>query len=330
MTGKGKMKKVMLGSLFVLAGANVFASTDSPEHSVQQFYEAAVSGQCGRAAELRPGFSKARCEKLGKADIQSVASLANDGVNAVVKADIQLVSGGALQHFNGYIYLQKQGEEWVLMDFSDASSTHEADYIARHVKTTSAGQKSVVSDVPDVIGNDLAVTLTMLAQRFPEYAHGKIALVDVSRQNMSIYENGQKLGDFPVSTAVKGVGSQAGSDQTPLGAHRISEKFGDNAQRGSIFMARNDTGKIADILTTPEDVPTDYVTTRVLWLDGLEPGKNQGGNVDSHSRFIYIHGTPEEGLIGRPASHGCIRMKNDDVIRVYDLLDKDTLVYIGE
>jgi lipoprotein-anchoring transpeptidase ErfK/SrfK len=327
------MKKVVMGSLFVLAGANVFASADSPEESVQQFYAAAVGGHCERAAELRPGFTKARCEKLGKADIQSVASLANDGVNAVVKADIELVSGGAAQHFNGYIHLQKRQEDWVLMDFSEAASTREADYIARRVKTAVTGQTPLtnpVTDAPDVIGDDPVATLAMLAKRFPDYANGKIALVDVSRQRMMLYENGRKLAEFPVSTAVKGVGSQAGSDQTPLGAHRISEKFGDDAQRGSIFTARNDTGQTADILTTPEDVPTDYVTTRILWLDGLEPGKNQGGDVDSHSRFIYIHGTPEEGLIGKPASHGCIRMKNDDVMRVYDLLDKNTLVYIGE
>lgn len=185
-------------------------------------------------------------------------------------------------------------------------------------------------NAPDVVGDDPATTLAMLTKRFPEYADGKIALVDVSRQHMAIYEKGEKLADFPVSTAVKGVGNEAGSDQTPLGAHRISEKFGDDARRGSIFTARQNTGKIADILTSPKDVPTDYVTSRILWLDGLEPGKNQGGDVDSHSRYIYIHGTPEEGLIGKPASHGCIRMKNDDVIRVYDLLDKNTLVYIGE
>lgn len=323
------MKEIIFGSLLVLVGAGVSASTDSPEESVQQFYDAAVAGQCDRALVLRPDFSNARCEKLGKADVHSVVSLANNGTDAVVKADIQLVSGGASQQFNGYIHLRKQQEEWVLMDFADASSTREADYITRHVKTAEAGGVTG-NDAPDVIGDDPVATLAMLEKRFPEYTGRKIALVDVSRQGMVVYENGQKLADFPVSTATKGVGSQAGSDQTPLGAHRISEKFGDGARRGSIFMARNDTGKIADIITAPDDVPTDYVTTRILWLDGLEPGKNQGGSVDSHSRFIYIHGTPEEGLIGKPASHGCIRMKNDDVIRVYDLLDKDTLVYIGE
>ncbi len=327
------MKKVMLGGLLMWAGTNAFANTDSPEQSVQEFYGAAISGHCDRAAVLRPGFTKSRCEKLGKADVQSVISLANDGTDAVVKADIALVSGGSAQRFDGYIHLQKRQEEWVLLDFSDAASTHQADYIARHVKTSMAGQQPAAdasSREPDVIGDDPTPTLAMLAKRFPDHAGGKIALVDVSRQRMMIYEKGQKLAEFPVSTAVKGVGSQAGSDQTPLGAHRISEKFGDGAQRGSIFTSRHDTGQVADILTAPEDVPTDYVTTRILWLDGLEPGKNQGGDVDSHSRFIYIHGTPEEGLIGRPASHGCIRMKNDDVMRVYDLLDKDTLVYIGE
>ncbi len=339
------LKKTLLGSLIVLVTGHALASPVSPEESVQQFYMAAASNSCELAAKLRPGFSNERCENLTKADIRSLESLANDGENAVVSLDIGVISGGKMQDFKGYIHLQKRQGEWLLLDYAEAVSTTAAAYIAQHVKggentfvmpaasqeepAGSAQQQTMPVSGTDVIGNP-AETLTMLHERFPDYAQGRIALVDVDKQRMSIYQGNQKLGEFPVSTATKGVGSKAGSDKTPLGAHRISQKFGDNAPRGTIFKARQDTGTIADIITEPKDVPTDYVTTRVLWLDGLELGKNKGSNVDSQNRFIYIHGTPEEGLIGKPASHGCIRMKNDDVIKVYQLLDTDTLVYIGE
>lgn len=339
------LKKTLLGSLILLAAGNACSSPDSPEESVRQFYMAAASNSCELAAKLRPGFTAERCEKLTKADINNLSSLANDGENAVVSLNIDVVSGDQPQNFNGYIHLQKQQNEWVLLDFSEAANTNAADFVAQHVKVGEttyimpANTQQTPADSPqqmapsantDMIGDDPATTLAMLRERFPEYAQNKIALVDVGKQSMSIYQGDQKLGEFPVSTATKGVGSKAGSDKTPLGAHRISQKFGDDARKGTIFQARQNTGAIADIITEPKDIPTDYVTTRVLWLDGLEPGKNKGGNVDSQSRFIYIHGTPEEGLIGKPASHGCIRMKNDDVIKVYQLLDTDTLVYIGE
>lgn len=337
------LKKTLLGSLIMLATASVSSSPVSPEESVRQYYMAATSNSCELAIKLRPKFTMERCKSLTGAEIRSLEALANDGDNAVVSLDIDVVASGEAKEFKGYVHLQKQQGEWILLDFTEAANTSATDYIAQHVKggdntfvmsantepAVSPQQQAAPEPSADVIDNP-AETLAMLRERFPEYVQGKIALVDVGSQMMSIYQGEQKLGEFPVSTATKGVGSKAGSDKTPLGAHRISQKFGDNARRGTIFQARKDTGVIADIITAPEDVPTDYVTTRVLWLDGLEPGKNKGGNVDSQSRFIYIHGTPEEGLIGKPASHGCIRMKNDDVIRVYQLLDTDTLVYIGE
>ena len=326
------LKKTLLGSLLVLVMSNAAASPDSPEDSVQQFYEAATSNRCERAAELRPNFSTDRCEKLTKAEIRRTSLLANDGKNAAVALEVSLVSDDKAQDFNGYVQLQKQRGEWVLLDYADVAKITAADFVAQYVRQAPADspQQASKSLNADVIDENPAVTLDRLRERFPEFAHGNIALVNVSEQRMSIYQGQQKLGDFPISTATKGAGSAAGSDKTPLGAHRISQKFGDNARKGTIFKARQDTGTLADIITEPKDVPTDYVTTRVLWLDGLEPGKNKGGDVDSQSRFIYIHGTPEEGLIGRPASHGCIRMKNDDVIRVYQLLDTDTLVYIAQ
>ena len=116
--------------------------------------------------------------------------------------------------------------------------------------------------------------------------------------------------------------------KTPLGAHVISEKIGKGAKIGSVFKARKFTGEVVEPITERIDIKEDVITTRILWLDGLEKGRNKGGNVDSKSRYIYIHGTAEEGLIGEPASLGCIRMKNMDVIKLFNRVRKGTQVLI--
>lgn len=182
---------------------------------------------------------------------------------------------------------------------------------------------------PEVL-NPHQEQLFMLDQRYPSLNTQVKLIVDVSEQMMYHYRDNQLIHAYPVSTASKGVGSKSGSGKTPLGAHRISHRFGDGAPLGTIFKARQNTGKIAKIIKEPIDIPSDAVTTRILWLDGLEPKRNKGGNVDSKRRYIYIHGTPEEGLIGRPASHGCVRMYNEDVVAVYQQSPVNSLVYIQE
>ncbi|HHC73481.1 MAG TPA: L,D-transpeptidase [Thiothrix sp.] len=177
-------------------------------------------------------------------------------------------------------------------------------------------------------GNPHHAIVQRLQQQHPNYAKNGVLLVDVSEQMMYVFRGNSPMQKFPISTATKGEGSQAGSDKTPLGAHRVSERYGDGAPLGTIFKARQNTGKIAEIITEPKDVKHDYVTTRILWLDGLEAGKNKGQGIDSHDRYIYIHGTAEEGLIGQKASHGCIRMKNADVVKLYQQIPVDALVYI--
>ena len=152
--------------------------------------------------------------------------------------------------------------------------------------------------------------------------------VSVANQMLYLIENEQILHQYPVSTSVYGIGSEAGSNKTPLGKHKILNKIGDGAPLGAIFKSRINTGRVAALYTDNTDLEEDDVTTRILRLTGLEPGKNQGPGVDSFARYIYIHGTPEEGLIGRPASHGCIRMKNTDVIELFDLVREGTLVMI--
>ena len=155
------------------------------------------------------------------------------------------------------------------------------------------------------------------------------AVVSIEAQKIYLMQDGRLLKTYPVSTSAFGPGAQEGSNQTPLGLHRVKQKFGEGEPSGMIFKARKPTGQIAKIIKEPIDVPEDDVTTRVMWLEGMEPGVNQGGKVDSYKRFIYIHGTPEEGLIGRPASHGCVRMYNEDVIDLFAKLPEGTLVYIA-
>lgn len=170
---------------------------------------------------------------------------------------------------------------------------------------------------------------TELARRYPEPAGEYIAVVDIRGQRLHLLECGRLVVSYAVSTAARGIGSREGSEQTPVGVFRVVEKYGGNAPVGMVFKGRRDTGEIAPILSDPEDpAENDLVTTRILRLGGLQAGFNQGGYVDTFSRYIYIHGTPEEGRIGTPVSHGCVRMRNTEVIDLFDRLPQDSLVCI--
>jgi hypothetical protein len=139
--------------------------------------------------------------------------------------------------------------------------------------------------------------------------------------------------EYVISTATLGPGNLSGSNQTPTGLHSIAAMYGEGLKEGAILKARQFTGKIAKIYTDETNVDQDDVTTRIMWLKGDEEGINKGENaagkkVDSYQRYIYIHGTPEEGLLGKPASHGCIRMKNAEVIELYKKVKKGMKVLI--
>jgi lipoprotein-anchoring transpeptidase ErfK/SrfK len=190
-------------------------------------------------------------------------------------------------------------------------------------------------EVPAPTRQAVEKALDKLKQHPRRNEDAPLLVVHVPEQKMFVF---QKTPDsrlrlesvYPVSTSEVGTGNQANSNRTPLGTHQVKERFGDGARKGTIFKARKNTGKTAKIHTDKTDVKEDLITSRILWLAGLEPGVNQGKGIDSYQRYIYIHGTPEEGLIGRPASHGCVRMKNDDVIALYDLVPVGTLVEIIE
>jgi lipoprotein-anchoring transpeptidase ErfK/SrfK len=130
---------------------------------------------------------------------------------------------------------------------------------------------------------------------------------------------------YPVSTAENGIGNRLDSHKTPFGIHRIRQKVGGGQPIGAVFKARQLTGRVASDLDNREQ---DEITSRILWLDGLEDGVNRGGVHDTYSRYIYIHGTSDEKRIGEPVSGGCIRMRNADVIELYDEVLVDDLVVI--
>lgn len=173
-------------------------------------------------------------------------------------------------------------------------------------------------------------TSQLLQKKFNYTKDQPFLLVDIHKQEMYLVRNEVIEKTYHISSAKNGVGNKAGSGKTPLGVHRIAEKIGSGAKPNTIFLGRKDAGKTATILKEPVDSEEDYVTSRILWLEGLEPGINKGKGIDSKQRYIYIHGTPEEGLIGTPASHGCIRMYNKDVIELFDLVKTGTLVVMME
>ena len=152
--------------------------------------------------------------------------------------------------------------------------------------------------------------------------------IDISKQRLFLLNNMVIVRSYPISSSKYGEGSTQNSFKTPLGNHVIKEMIGGDAIKNTIFTSRINTKRQADIIHDLTNSDNDYVTTRIMWLDGQEEGKNKGKGVDSYKRYIYIHGTHEEGLIGQKASHGCIRMFNSDVIELFNDVKKGTKVYI--
>ena len=167
-----------------------------------------------------------------------------------------------------------------------------------------------------------------IKQRLFENTNSPELVVDISEQRLYLVQNKLVLKSYPISSSKFGEGSIENSFKTPLGMHRIKEKIGENVEENSIFISRVDTQKKANIIKDTFDSDNDFVTSRILWLDGMEEGKNKGQGIDSYDRYIYIHGTQEEGLIGTKASHGCIRMFNNDVIELFKQVQEGTNVLI--
>tara|TARA_Y100000766_G_scaffold212728_1_gene184325 strand:- start:338 stop:964 length:627 start_codon:yes stop_codon:yes gene_type:complete len=188
---------------------------------------------------------------------------------------------------------------------------------------------SSCSTLKDINYMNKNIYLDKLESIDPSFKKNDILLyVDIDKQSMIHLNKGKIQNVYPISSSSYGTGSKENSFKTPLGKHEIYKKIGYNLPENAILKGRVWNGAIADIIKEPIDTDFDHVTSRILWLDGLEIGKNKGKGIDSRNRFIYIHGTAEEGLIGKPASDGCIRMYNSDVIKLFDLVDEKAQVWI--
>ena len=171
--------------------------------------------------------------------------------------------------------------------------------------------------------------ILVIFMSFNIFAENNLTIeIDISKQRLFLLDNMEIVRSYPISSSKYGEGSTQNSFKTPLGNHVIKEMIGNNAIKNTIFTSRINTKRQAEIIHDEAKSDNDYVTTRIMWLDGQEEGKNKGKGVDSYQRYIYIHGTHEEGLIGQKASHGCIRMFNSDVIELFNDVKKGTKVYI--
>lgn len=155
--------------------------------------------------------------------------------------------------------------------------------------------------------------------------NGRI-LISVSQQSLRLQRCGEDALVFPVSTAQRGTGCRAGSSCTPLGLHRIWLKIGVGCAPGTVFVGRRSTHEVLTPKLFERFPGRDWMLTRLLWLEGLERGVNRGGEVDTLRRFIYIHATHDELRIGQPTSQGCVLMRSDHIVELFDAVENGTLV----
>ena len=153
----------------------------------------------------------------------------------------------------------------------------------------------------------------------------------ISSQTLVLFNQRDKiLAEYSVSTAANGTGCEKNSGCTPIGEHIIRAKIGANEPLNTVFVGRRPTGEICTPELMAQYPNRDWILTRILWLSGTEVGKNRLGNVDTMQRYIYIHGTPDSTDMSKIGSHGCVRMRNSDMIELFDLVEAGTPVVILE
>ena len=151
--------------------------------------------------------------------------------------------------------------------------------------------------------------------------------IDLAEQSLILPKHDKT---YVISTGKNGIGEQENSGKTPRGWHKVALKFGHSAPKNAVFKARQQTGEVYDAALAAQYPERDWILSRILWLSGLEENFNQGEGCDTFQRYIYIHGTPDTEPMGIPLSHGCIRMRNKDVIELFELITEDALVFISE
>ncbi len=176
----------------------------------------------------------------------------------------------------------------------------------------SFAQENIIKKTKDYIGTSVS----------------DILFISIKNQKLYHIQNEKIIYTYLISSSKYGKGNKIDSNKTPIGLHKIKEKHGAKTPVNGRMTGRVFNGDIATIYSDRTKSKTDDITSRILWLAGLEKGKNKGENIDSYKRYIYIHGTSEEGLLGTPSSNGCIRMKNKDIIDLYNRVEVGTLVLI--
>ncbi|RVU32494.1 L,D-transpeptidase [Neptunomonas marina] len=154
--------------------------------------------------------------------------------------------------------------------------------------------------------------------------------ISIPTQTLTLVQDERSVLTFPVSTALNGAGEQNGSGCTPRGAHIIRAKIGAQMPEGAVFVGRRFTEEVYSDALAEQFPKRDWILTRILWLSGTEVGFNRLQNCDTMRRYIYLHGTPDSEPMGVPLSHGCIRMRNADIITLFDLVPVGTEVFIEE
>jgi UDP-N-acetylmuramate--alanine ligase len=188
----------------------------------------------------------------------------------------------------------------------------------------------------DTTGTHRAVTLARTALLRPlcpfDALPARLIVVDVRRQRLALIENEAVVFEAPVSTAAAGIGGDEGSNRTPPGWHRLHARIGADEPVGTVFESREPTGRLWDAAaaSTVAGTNEDLILSRVLTLEGLEDGVNHGPGRDSLERYIYLHGTNHEAEIGRPTSHGCVRLRNADMLALFERVREGDPVVIVE
>ncbi len=154
--------------------------------------------------------------------------------------------------------------------------------------------------------------------------------ISLTDQRLTLWDGGRQRFGARVSTAGNGAGEQLDSECTPRGWHRVHSKIGGGYPANTVFVGRRPTGEQYSLALRRLHPERDWILTRILWLGGAEPGRNQHGEVDTLQRYIYIHGTPDDVPMGVPDSRGCVRMRNDDIVRLFDLVEEGIPVVIRE
>ncbi len=154
--------------------------------------------------------------------------------------------------------------------------------------------------------------------------------LSIARQQLVLFDQDKVVCRYSISTAANGAGEQKNSGCTPRGLHYIRACIGHDQPENAVFVGRRFTGEVYTPALVEQFPHRDWILTRILWLSGLELGKNRLGNVDTMQRYIYIHGTPDTEPMGVPASHGCIRMRNRDLMELFDKVSAGTRLLIEE